>query len=390
MAIIDDNNSTAFQARMKTCKITCLFLVALMSVQFGVSASAEESSSDSKSAVELRPRVLFPLVFYTPETSVGLGLIWIENLWQVRPGKNSYIQSTLTTTTKQQWTANIMPRLYSKDGEREGFAAFSYSFFPNQYYGNQNAHLDSPEKETENNLSLLVSGSQRVFSNLFVRSFAQTRELKITQTADGGLLEQQLTQKGFRNLKSVAWGLGLDWDTRDFPQSPTSGLWIRLQSQKVWLEDRDSTRTQFFYANELDFRIYDKISISEKWRDLVLANQVFVGALTDSDVPFQFLYAIGGNQSLRGYYQGQYRNRTLAMNQNELRGEINDRFGWAAFLSFARLGDGASEISAAETLIAGGGGVNYMLDPANRIKLKVDVGVSRENRGAYFVLGESF
>ncbi len=374
---------------LKVCRIARTLAFKLI-IFAALLSSTNLARAAEPPATELKPRILFPLVFYTPETSVGAGLIWIENLWKVRPGKNAYIQSALSTTSKQQWNANISPRLYSQDGEREGFANISYNYYPNQYYGNQYAHLDSPEKETENNFSTLLSGSQKISSNLYLRTFGQLRDFKIIQTTDGGLLEQQLTQKGFRNLRALAWGLGLDWDTRDFPQSPTEGLWIRLQGQKVWIEDKEAPRTQFFYATELDFRIYEKISLTENWRNLVLANQVFVGSLTDSEVPFQFLYAIGGNQSLRGYYQGQYRNRTLAMNQNELRGEINDRFGWAAFLSFARLGDGASEISGAETLIAGGGGVNYMLDPANRIKLKVDVGLSRENRGAYFVLGESF
>jgi hypothetical protein len=359
-------------------KIFILWLVAFIFVQ---NVWSQQSEVD----IAKKAHTIFPLVFYTPETSVGTGVIWIANLWKVREGKNSYVQSLATVTARGQWIANITPRMYFHHEDQEVVGQLSYSYFPNQYYGNQAAHLSSPEKDIESNLNFLTSASQRISGDFFLRLFQQMRELKILQTTEGGLLEPQLLQNGFRNLRSKAFGISLEWDQRDFPQSPTAGKWVRLQGQKVWVEDKENQRSNSFYATELDARSYFQFE-----NKLVLANQIFLGSLTDSEIPFQFLYFVGGTHALRGYYQGQYRDRNLVMNQNELRGAWSDKFGWSVFVAGAKLGDGARELSESPLRLAGGAGVSMMLDASNRIKLKLDLGVSQENRGIYMVLGEAF
>lgn len=330
-------------------------------------------------------QTLLPLVFYTPETSLAGGVIWIKNLWPVKEGYNSYLQSYFVYTSQKQTLLDLTPHIYFNQGEQEVSANISYSYYPNKYFGTPAQHLSSPESEIENNLNISLSGTHNFYSQIYGRLFTQWRDLTIAETESGGLLEQQLEKNGYRHLKSPSLGVGLDWDSRNLPQSPTNGAWIRLQTQKRWVKDQDSSRSKNFESTDLDARIYNSLS-----DHLVLANQLMIGALSDSEIPFQFLYTIGGTQRLRGYYQGQYMGRWIAMNQNELRGTWGDRRGWSVFIAAAQLGDNQQELVRAATLLAGGAGVNYIIDPSNRIKLKIDLAVSRENSGVYFVLGESF
>lgn len=330
-------------------------------------------------------QTILPLVFYTPETSLAGGVIWIKNLWPVKEGYNSYLQSYLVYTAQRQTLVDLTPHFYFNQGEQEVSANISYSYYPNKYYGTPSQHLRDPEAEIENNFNISLSGTHNFYSQFYGRLFTQWRDLTIVETKADGLLEQQLKKNGYRSLKSPSLGVGLDWDSRNFPQSPTEGLWVRLQAQKKWVKDQDSARSMSFENMDLDVRIYQSLA-----NNLVLANQLMLGVLSDSEIPFQFLYSIGGTQRLRGYYQGQYTGRWLVMSQNELRGAWTDRRGWSIFVAAAQLGDNQQELAQSSTHVAGGVGVNYLIDPSNRIKLKIDLAVSRENSGVYFVLGESF
>lgn len=328
---------------------------------------------------------LLPIAFYTPETSVAVGVISIHTLWPVAEGKNSFIQSYVAATALQQWMVSMTPRFYLNKGEQEIVAALNVSHFPSQYYGDAFTHLSAPEKMSEDSIQLSLSGAHNFYSHYFGRVLASFRQLRTLETLSGGALEHKLSTEGFRDLEAPSLGIGIDWDTRSNPQSPRSGLFLRLQTQITWIRDLKSEEIRQFQNNEAEARFYLPASES-----LTTAHQFFVGGLSDANLPHSFLLSIGGRMRLRGYKQGQYASRYLVMNQNEIRGLIKDRWGWAGFASFAKLGVDSNELQRSDLRLGAGGGINYLIDPTNNIKLKLDIALSPEEHGVYFVVGESF
>jgi outer membrane protein assembly factor BamA len=347
---------------------------------FSAAAFSQESPQKPEQA-----EVVFPLIYYTPETSVAAGGIWIHNLWPVREGKNSYTQVIASITSNQQWIIDFSPHLHFGNGSREVTGQFSYSHFPDLYYGTPNVHLTSPEKVTENNLNLNLGSSYNFYSDWSLRVFGQYRELALQDTQAGGLLEQQIGNFGFRRTKAPGLGLSLDWDSRDYPHAPTHGLYLRSQVTQVWAADMDTCTGISYLASDLDGRTYTRLD-----QNLVLAQQVFIGSESVSSLPFQLYYFIGGSQKMRGYYRGQYVNTDLVMNQNEVRGQWTDKWGWSVFVSEAKLGQNSADLANSQTFLAAGAGGNYLLDPSNRLKLKIDMAFSKENTGFYFLIGEVF
>ena len=349
-------------------------------------ASADNANSKSPPILDQKPHlIVFPMVYYTPETSFAGGVINIYNIDEVAPGRISQVQLVGAYTSKQQTIVALTPKLYFNSGKNEVFGNLNYSYYPNKYYGQGDFHLDNPENYTENVLKSSIGATHNFNTFFFGRLQATRNQFKILKTESGGNLETQLNANGFSTLEINGLAFGIDYDSRDFPLSPTSGYYLKNQIAFQQAKDPNLDQNKNFQTYEMDWRIYS--IVKQKY---ILANQFYFGHLSDRDLPFQTLLSIGGNHSMRGYYNGQYRNQDLLMNQNEIRGSFTNKFGWDSFISIAKLGSSMNSIQYSTTHLSAGGGINYLLDPKSRVKIRLNFGVSKENSGVYFVLGESF
>ena len=189
-----------------------------------------------------------------------------------------------------------------------------------------------------------------------------------------------------QSLEVFSTNLSLEWDERDYPQAPKNGSWYRVTQSFYSARDREGQRDlQSFRKIDFDLRRY--FSLAEDW---TLAAQAFASEAQGDQIPFQYLNFIGGGSRLRGYYSGQYRDNALGMLQSEVRYEWSDRWTLAAFAGVARLATKISELTYADSFYSGGVGVHYFLDPENRTKLRLDVGTTGHESGAYFLVGEAF
>jgi hypothetical protein len=122
----------------------------------------------------------------------------------------------------------------------------------------------------------------------------------------------------------------------------------------------------------------------------VLAYQAIARATT-GDPPFQLLPAIGGQNLLRGVYDGRYRDRYALAGQAEYRAHLWWRFGAVAFLGAGQVARRGGDFRIDGLHPTGGGGLRFTLDPRERMNLRVDYGMGQGGTsGLYITVGEAF
>jgi outer membrane protein assembly factor BamA len=282
--------------------------------------------------------------------------------------------------------ASLSPRLYFNQGAWELGGTLFYSYFPNKFYGRGVGHsLNTPESYTENSFIISISGGKNLYERLFLRGGASQDLRKTIDYKPGGLMESEI-QALSPNLQVFSLNMGLEWDERDYPQAPRQGAWYRVTQSFFEPKDREGQKDfERFRKIDFDFRQY--MTVASRW---VVAAQVVVSELQGDQIPFQYLNSIGGSSKLRGYYAGQYRDKSLGMFQTEMRYEKNLKWTPAIFASIARMATRISELNSAASFHSGGAGIQYTLDPENRTKLRLDIGFTGHETGAYFLIGEAF
>ncbi len=182
--------------------------------------------------------------------------------------------------------------------------------------------------------------------------------------------------RGFAGGDVVGLGPALEWDGRDAAFAPAAGAWYR-----AWMRaHRDSLGSDYGFEHyALDLRRYLTVRPGH-----VLGLQVAADTVR-GDVPFYELPSL----PLRGLYQGVFVDRTAASFQAEWRFPARGRFAAAVFAGVGGVGDTLADVKPVD-LWAAGAGVRYILNRAERITLRLDVGVSPLGVFPYFMVMEAF
>jgi Omp85 superfamily domain len=113
------------------------------------------------------------------------------------------------------------------------------------------------------------------------------------------------------------------------------------------------------------------------------------GCLMAGEVPVPGLCMIGGQDRLRGYEPGRYRDRFLLGSQAEYRHPFG-RFGATAFVGASTVAPRASALTWGDVLPAGGVGLRYRLTKAYAMHYRVDVAYGKDGWQYYVALNEAF
>ncbi len=350
---------------------------------WGASSFANEEGDKEDYSKKL---ILLPIIYYTPETKVAAGGLFIKNLWKEKEGYTSSIFGTLSLTENKQTLASLAPKLYFDGADWDLSGSLFYSYYPNKFYGRgANYSALTPESYVENNLLLGVGVGKNIYSHIFIRAGINQDQRKIVDYEGSGLIAAEL-QSSAQDLEVQSANIGIEWDQRDYPQAPIKGAWYRVTHAWYTPTDRAGVKTlSRFRKIDFDFRQYSPLW--PRWGGVL---QIFASEAQAESIPFQYLNSIGGGVRLRGFYSGQYRDLALGLLQAEARFALRPKWLLAFFGGTARMGGHLSDINSAESLYSGGFGVHYILDPENRTKLRLDMGFNGHERGVYFLVGEAF
>lgn len=197
-------------------------------------------------------------------------------------------------------------------------------------------------------------------------------------------------------------GFGITYDTRDNLNNAKSGYFTQMRH--LFYDDVFGS-THSFYNLYLDHRFYKRIYKEQSAAFRILSDQRF----SKKDLPLYGLSSIGGNDFVRGYFNGTYRNNHVLGFETEYRIPLQQdptakfwvfwkRLAIHLFASGAQVMDTWQDFDLTAFRATIGFGGRYVVNFNQRINLRFDVGYGLHKGatangrawGVYFFLGEAF
>ncbi len=364
-------------------------LVSLLLAAVAASGCAAHSGSPGAPAPVSEDTVLrhrhsmlpLPVIFYTPETR------WAGGGAALHAYRASAARRPVTTAVSLIYTQNRQTMIdastdaYISGGQYHVSGRVGYARFPSEFYGIGNTTPDTASEDfTPRTLLLEGIAERRVAPALYLGMGADFSRVRMLEVEPGRALATG-TIPGSRG--SVVAGLGglVTYDSRDNTIAAHSGSYGRLFVRRYGEfmgSDFDFTRA------DLDLRRFQTLG-----GDHVIALQG-VWSATSGNLPFNRMPELGGQNVLRGFYQGRYRDRQMMAAQAEYRTPSWRRLGFAAFAGAGEVAPGLDGFTLSGIHTAAGAGLRVILNRQERMALRLDYGVGGGNSAVYITVGEAF
>lgn len=319
-----------------------------------------------------------PLLFRTPETGMAIGgvLLYTSGLDKKRA---SPIISGLMYTEKKQILWGVGARQIL-DGEDSSIYSYSeIARFPQTFFGvGRNTRRGDSTAYEEERQNLEFGGDRELIPHLSVGSglILRNDKFKSLEPDGRGLLGQgrYLGEGGGPQRGAQVYLL---WESTNDNYFPSQGMKVQLFSQhyfKPW------GSRYAFSGQKLDARFYQLLA--PNW---VQAHQFFVQNL-NGDPPFYQLAQLGGNDLLRGYYKGRYRDRKMIIMQTETRYRFSKYWNLALFGGLGNVSNVWYEMPDEALKPSYGTGLRYQISPKQKINVRLDVGWGEDQGGPQIYL----
>lgn len=182
------------------------------------------------------------------------------------------------------------------------------------------------------------------------------------------------------NVNSFGPGIEASFDTRDNLTAPERGVNIHL---------RQSFLPRFLGNGDYGFSFTELTACAYQraWKGAVIAEQVH-GRWAYGNVPWTQMSTMGGSSRMRGYYEGQYRDKFEADATVELRQHVWHRSGAVLWGGIAAIAPDPAGVRLSELLPCIG--VGYRWEFKKHSNVRVDFGVGRGSHGFVFSINEAF
>lgn len=319
---------------------------------------------------------------YSKNTGLGIGLLGsglyrTDRTDTITPPSDLSLYANIATTGF--FSVGIDGNALFAANRRRLIYELSFTSAPSDFWGiGYAAGRNNPSEEVlEERYALFAHFQQRVVEHAYLGVLF---DLNYTQGRKLG--ELALAYLGSQRHHYLATGFGLtaEYDSRDFIPNPSRGIYLSVQEtlypRGLGNAEKSFLRTTFTVD------LYGQV-----WRGGVLAFDLY-GMFNSDGTPWTMLARLGGEQRMRGYYEGQYMDRNLLTCQVELRQHLWRRFGgvvWGgAGNVFPRLG----RFRWSETLPNYGLGLRWELK--KRINVRMDYGFGRATSGFLLSINEAF
>lgn len=336
--------------------------------------------------------VLAPVLTFKPSTSLGLG-VGAKFLFKPKGAgaetRTSNIPLSLRYTLKNQFIAKSSFTIFTT---REAFllkGTIGYSKFPLGYYG-----IGS---RTPDNSVLNVS-----FNNIVIEPYVLKRVVPHFFIGGGW---RYTTFRNLKLLKENAKPQEIDL-FRDSLTSTSSGIEIAatFDSRNNVLNAGEGVFAEFthgFYSKSLgssaDFMI-SRINLRRYWtlsqkRPFdVLAIELH-SRMSWNDAPPLELSTLGGQELLRGFSEGRFRDKLSLFGQVEYRWQTFERIGFVFFGGAGDVTNNISNLSFSKLKYSVGTGLRLKIVKSENLNIRVDYGVGLGgiiDHNFYIGIAESF
>ncbi|MEL6343202.1 MAG: BamA/TamA family outer membrane protein [Myxococcota bacterium] len=362
-----------------------LFVGAAFAVAPGV-AEPDSAEPDPTPSAEARPRrfaiLPLPTFDYTPETGFSGGAVVLVTgrpFVDARPASFG-IEGALTTEGQRILETDLL--LFTPSDRVVIDINVDVLRFPEDFWG---VGPDTPASDRErletDRIEVEADVLAQVWSSLYLGPIGRLQSVYNLTPAPGGILDAGDVVGAGGGL-SAGLGAAAVWERRARPLTPAAGeQYVALRS----LMFRPGLGSDFTFSRfEADARAYLQIGAQ-----MMLALQGYAQLHTGAP-PFRMLSLLGGEELMRGYYRGRYRDQHLVATQAELRAPLFWRLGAVAFVGVGDVAPRLADLSFASIKPTVGGGLRVRVDDTEQTNLRIDLAGGRDAFGVYFSFGEAF
>jgi hypothetical protein len=357
--------------------LAVLFMVAVGPVYAAGPVDTPETQSQAALAPEPEPKEvkghsIAPIIGYEPTYKWVVGAAYFYE----EPRLSFGIDANLNFRRVYQLHGRLSQKLFDR-WEYRFLSGATQGFDP--YYGEGGdtspaAHTQLWGLRSETLLQILYQVSPILSAGVF-------GEVRVhTETAD----EQGRLERRFPNETTGSVGVISIVDTRRDKANSREGFMFINQATFVPRDFSTLHGVGDFVQLESSFIVYKEI-LSEVLPDVVAAFRV-MGGHTFGTPSYMYRYRLGGTDKLPGYLENRFRGKHYYLQQTELRFPIWKMIGGAGFLGFGDASDGAFT----DAKMAYGVGLRIGLPPNYVSKIRIDLGIGRDEQGIFADFGQTF
>ncbi|MHA2811201.1 BamA/TamA family outer membrane protein [Vibrio campbellii] len=323
---------------------------------------------------------ILPGPFVNPEQGFGIGIAAV-GLYTPYDWQKGDPYSTVTVTsygsTSGSYGLGVNNRSYLQGDKVRLLGEAWISHTPGYYWGIGSHAAENDDNKVQyegQRLQLSPKIAVEVAPNTYAKLGWQWQSFSKVDGVDGDILPSEVA-----DATSSGVLVGMEYDTRDFEPNPMRGQFLDIE----WIANRNSLGSDEDYDNLVaNYRLY------QQWSDTtIVAMEVYSQSIFGDALWFDYAQ-LGDDQRMRGYYQGQYRDKHQLSTQVEIRHTIAGRHGVVGWLGAGNIAPTYHDLFESSWLPTVG--VGYRFAFKARINVRVDLGVGKDSTGFYFQINEAF
>lgn len=318
---------------------------------------------------------------YSTDTKLGLGLV-AAGLYRTNMGDTIIPPSNVSLfgdiTTVGFYLLGIRGNhLFPNDRYRLDYVLYFFSF-PSNYWGigydmgNDGSNCTQMKRwQAQIKSSFLVQLSKNLYMGpMLAYDFVNVKKVENPRLLDGLPLR----------ISSLGVGFSLVYDSRDVLTCPTNGFYVNISQS---FRPQFIGNKQTFHTTDIRFCGYNKI-----WKGGVLAYEVR-GIFNFGNTPWSMMATLGNSYSMRGYYEGRYRDKHKLDTQIELRQHVWRRNGIALWVGAGNVFNKFNSIHMDRILP--NFGIGYRWEFKKNVNVRLDYGFGKKGqKGFIFNINEAF
>lgn len=337
--------------------------------------------------------MMYPTLAYEPETSLEIGFspLYVYFANNDKNNRLSEISGFTFFTLNNQYGGRFEHAIYSDQDKWFFLGNILIQRFPLKYFGIQSELESVPLEANAFVDAFQVNIKERVLrkiaENFFIGLEADFRSLSRVdfQPENGSTIEE--LPFGAQGTTNIGFGIGLVYDERHNVLNVRDG-WF---SEFGYIKFNPFMNSRVDYHNIVsDTRFFKSIG-----KRNVIAAQLLGQFNFGGDVPFNQLALMGGQNMMRGYFLGRFRDRKIIATQVEyrmlpLKLGFTERLGATVFSSIGSVFDEFSNYNTSKIKFAVGGGFRFLLFQKKDIWARLDYAYTPDENGFYITIGEAF
>ncbi|HUI63831.1 MAG TPA: BamA/TamA family outer membrane protein [Bacteroidota bacterium] len=380
------------KAREAASRLEWIVAPLLLFAASGTASPQSEPGSSDSSSGSRRGVVGAPYVKYEPETGLAGGVVALYYFHLTSDSADgsadrpSSVSGGATYTQKKQISTGIDYDFYFASGVYHLSGGFDYKRIPYDFYGVGNRNPTDPV----DSYTPLWRGGDAEFTRNFLRTplgeglnaglGMEFRWDDILSSLQGKIL-QTGSVPGSKGGLSAGMGIVVNFDTRDNIFSSHEGEFCDF---KATFYGRAIGGSFNFNRYTLDLRKF--IPVGDTHTIAVQTLEVFVKGVE----PFYTMAQLGGDNNLRGYFQGRQRNTDMSVLQAEYRLPLVWRFGLALFADAGEVAGALDAFRYSGIHYSAGAGIRFVVIPEEHLGVRLDYGIGSDSSELYFSILEAF